>query len=65
MGYSTIHTYTVSNDYDEHMTLDEMLAHFARILFNEDFITINTLYDKESGEVFKRLSVSISKETQE
>ena len=65
MGKYTIHNYTVSQDYKENMSLDEILSHFARVLFNENFITINTLYDKESGELFKRLSVSISKEEYE
>lgn len=54
-------TYTMSMDYWENTSLDDALKDFADRMFQEEFITVQTMYDKETGKLFRRLSVNVNK----
>lgn len=56
-----IKSYTVSQKYSEDISLNDSLALFADLLFKEGFININTLYDKETGKLYRKLSIDVSK----
>lgn len=53
--------YTMSMDYWEDESLNDALKDFGDRMFQEDFIKVQTLYDKETGRLFRRLSVSVNK----
>ena len=53
--------YTMSMDYWEDESLNDALKDFANRMFEEDFIIVQTMYDKESGKLFRRLSVNVNK----
>lgn len=53
--------YTMSMDYWEEESLDDALNDFANRMFVEDFITVQTMYDKDTGKLYRRLSVSVNK----
>lgn len=53
--------YTMSMDYWEDESLNGALKDFVNRMFQEDFIQVQTLYDKETGRLFRRLSVSVNK----
>lgn len=53
--------YTMSMDYWEDESLNDALKDFANRMFEEDFIIVQTMYDKESGKLYRRLSVSVNK----
>lgn len=61
MNSYTIKSYTVSQEYYEDISLNDALSLFADLLFKEGFININTLYDKESGKIYRKLSIDVSK----
>ena len=56
-----VKTYTMSTDYWEDESLEDALKDFANRMFEEDFITVQTLYDKETGKLFRKLSVTVNK----
>lgn len=51
----------MSMDYWEDESLNDALKDFVDKMFQEDFITVQTMYDKETGKLFRRLSVNVSK----
>lgn len=53
---------TATQKFDENNKLSEMLAYFAQGLFEEGLIKISTGYDKETGKLYKELSVKLIKE---
>jgi hypothetical protein len=53
---------TASQQFDENYKLSEILAAFAQGLFEEGLIKISTGYDKETGKLYKELSVKLIKE---
>lgn len=53
--------YTMSMDYWEDESLSDALKDFADRMFQEEFITVQTMYDKETGKLFRRLSVNVNK----
>ena len=55
----------MSMDYWEDESLNDALKDFANRMFEEDFITVQTLYDKETGKLFRKLSVSVNKKEYE
>ena len=57
----TIENYTAECDYSEDTSLDEALKKFADFLFKEGLIDVNILYDKETGELFRRLTIDVNK----
>lgn len=62
MGSYTREIITATQKFDENAKLSEMLADFAKELFAEGLIKLSTLYDKETGEIYKELSTQIVKE---
>ena len=56
-----VKTYTMSMDYWEDESLNDSLKDFANRMFEEDFINVQTLYDKETGKLFRKLSVTVNK----
>ena len=61
MDAYTIKSYNVECNYSEDKTLNVALSEFADFLFKEGFINVNTLYDKESGELYRKLSINVNK----
>lgn len=53
---------TASQQFDENTKLSEMLATFAQGLFEDGLIKISTRYNKETGEIYKELSVKLIRE---
>ena len=53
---------TASQKFEENAKLSEMLADFAKELFEEGLIKISTSYDKDTGEIYKELSVKLMRE---
>ena len=53
---------TASQKFGENYKLSEILAEFAQGLFEEGLIKISTGYDKETGKLYKELSVKLIKE---
>lgn len=53
---------TATQKFDENDKLNEMLAEFAKELFEEGLITLSTRYDKETGKIYKELSTKLVKE---
>lgn len=51
----------MSMDYWEDESLDDALKDFANRMFEEEFITVQTMYDKETGKLYRRLSVNVNK----
>jgi hypothetical protein len=62
MGSYTREIITATQKFNENDKLREMLADFAESLFKDGLIHLSTRYDKETGEIFKVLSVQIVKE---
>lgn len=62
MGSYTREIITATQNFDENDKLREMLADFAESLFKEGLIQLSTRYHKETGEIFKVLSMQIVKE---
>ena len=56
-----VKTYTMSMDYWEDESLEDALKDFANRMFQEDLISVHTLYDNETGRLFRRLSVNANK----
>ena len=61
MNAYTIKSYNVECNYSEDKTLNDALTEFADFLFKEGFISVNTLYDKETGELYRKLSIDVNK----
>ena len=61
MGAFTIKSYNVECMFDEDKSLNTALAEFADCLFKEGFINVNTLYDKDTGEIYRKLSIDVNK----
>ena len=53
---------TVTKKFGENHKLSEMLAIFAQGLFEEGLIQLSTRYDKETGEIYKKLSAKLIRE---
>lgn len=62
MGSYTREIITATQKFDENDRLSEMLADFAQALFEEGLIQLSTLYDKETGEIYKELSAKLMRE---
>ena len=56
-----VKTYTVECNYEENMSLNEAIHSFSEFLFKEGLIDVNTLYDKETGELYRKLSIEVNK----
>ena len=65
MGSYTIKSYNVECNYSEDKTLNDAFKEFADFLFKEGFINVNTLYDKESGQIYRKLSIDVNKKEYE
>lgn len=63
MGSYTREIITATQKFDENDKLSEMLADFAKELFAEGLIQLSTLYDKETGNIYKELSAKLIRET--
>lgn len=61
MGSYKVETATISCDYPEDVKLNEAIAMFANSLWEEGFLNIATKYDKETGKIFRELSISANK----
>lgn len=53
---------TATQKFDENDKLSEMLADFAQGLFEDGLIKISTRYDKDTGEIYKELSIKLIRE---
>ena len=53
---------TATQRFNENDKLSEMLAEFAQGLFEEGLIKISTGYNKETGNIYKELSIKLIKE---
>ena len=58
----TRETLTVTQQFEENDKLSEILAAFAQWLFEEGLIQLSTRYDKETGNIYKELSVKMIRE---
>lgn len=56
-----ISTCTIDATFDEDITLDSACSDFGKMLFQEGFINVNTLYDKETGKLYRKLTISANK----
>lgn len=56
-----LNTSTISASFDEEVTLNSALADFSKVLFEEGFVNVQTLYDKETGKLYRKLSISVNK----
>jgi hypothetical protein len=54
-------TCTVSASFDEEVNLNSALSDFSKALFEEGFVNVQTLYDKETGRLYRELSISVNK----
>lgn len=61
MDSYVLNTSTISASFDEDVTLNSALADFGKALFEEGFVTVRTLYDKETGKLYRKLSISVNK----
>lgn len=62
MGSFTREILTATQKFGENDKLSEMLAEFAKSLFEDELIKISTHYDKETGEIYKELSATLMRE---
>ena len=62
MGSFTREILTATQKFDENDKLNEMLAEFAKELFEEGLIKLSTRYDKETGKIYKELSAKLMRE---
>lgn len=62
MGSYTREIITATQKFDENDRLSKMLADFAKELFEEGLIQLSTLYDKETGKIYKELSAKLMRE---
>ena len=62
MGSFTREILTATQKFDENDKLSEMLAEFAKEIFEERLIKISTCYDKETDKIYKELSAKLMKE---
>lgn len=56
-----LNTSTISASFDEEVNLNRALSDFSKVLFEEGFVNVQTLYDKETGKVYRKLSISVNK----
>lgn len=56
-----LNTSTISASFDAKVTLNSALADFSKLLFEEGFVNVQTLYDKETGRLYRKLSISVNK----
>ena len=61
----TIKSYNIERNYSEDQSLNESLKEFADFMFKEGFISVNTLYDKETGKLYRRLTIDVNKKVYE
>lgn len=61
MGSYKVQTATISCNYSEDVGLNEAIAMFAESLWEEGFLNVAIKYDKETGEIFRELSISANK----
>ena len=61
MGSYVIKTCTVSASFDEEVSLNSALSDFSKMLFEEGFVNVQTLYNKETGRLYRELSISANK----
>lgn len=61
MGSYKVETATISCNYSEDVELNEAIAMFAKSLWEEGFLNVSTKYDKETGEIFRELSINANK----
>lgn len=61
MGHYTVQTSTISCDYPENVELNDAIAMFAKSLWEEGFLNVSVKYDKETGEIFRELSINANK----
>lgn len=61
MGYYEVQSATISCDYPESIDLNEAIAMFADALFKEGYLNVSTKYNKETGELYRELSISANK----
>lgn len=56
-----LNTSTISASFDEEVDLNTALSDFSKVLFEEGFVNVQTLYDKETGKLYRKLSISVNK----
>lgn len=56
-----IQSATICCNYSEDIELNEAIAMFADVLWKEGFLNISTKYDKETGKIFRELSIDANK----
>ena len=56
-----LNTSTISASFDEEVDLNQALSDFSKVLFEEGFVNVQTLYDKETGRLYRKLSISVNK----
>ena len=61
MGSYTVQTSTISCNYSEDVELNEAIAMFAKALWEEGFLNVSVKYDKETGKIFRELSINANK----
>lgn len=61
MDSYVLNTSTISASFDEDVTLNSALADFSKVLFEEGFVNVQTLYNKETGRIYRELSISVNK----
>jgi hypothetical protein len=62
MGILTKTSYDIECKYNEEIDLTTALEEFGKFLFKEGFIEVHTSYDKETGQLYRKLSISANKE---
>lgn len=56
-----LNTSTISASFDEEVDLNRALSDFSKVLFEEGFVDVRTFYDKETGRLYRKLSISVNK----
>jgi len=59
---ATISYFDIWQTYDHETMTDEDLLNFAKSLFQEDFIKVSTVYDKDTETVKTRYDMTVIKE---
>ena len=54
-------TYEVTKTFDEETELSDALSDFGKMLFKMGCVNVHTLYDKETGRLYRKLSISVNK----
>lgn len=61
MNSYKVQTSTISCEYPENVELNKAIAMFAKSLWEEGFLNVSIKYNKETGEIFRELSINANK----